>query len=136
MPAELIVSGGTEDEDSFFDQGTNSMADMLDRYLSCQSLERGQIVSGTVVRVSPGEIIVDVGAKCEGIVSQGDLAKMSPAERDAIRAGDEVPVYVVNPEDDGGNIILSLSRAQIDRDWGEAQHLLESQETIEKRVAG
>ena len=136
MPAELIVSGETEDEDSFFDQGTNSMADMLDRYLSCQSLERGQIVSGTVVRVSPGEIIVDVGAKCEGIVSQGDLAKMSPAERDAIRAGDEVPVYVVNPEDDGGNIILSLSRAQIDRDWGEAQRLLESQETIEKRVAG
>jgi small subunit ribosomal protein S1 len=136
MPAELIVSGGTEEEDSFFDQGTNSMADMLDRYLSCQSLERGQIVSGTVVRVSPGEVIVDVGAKCEGIVSESDLAKLSSTERDAIRAGDEVPVYVVNPEDDSGNIILSLSRAQIDRDWSEAQRLLESQETIEISVAG
>jgi len=112
------------------------MEEMLERYLSCQRLERGQIVPGVIVRVGPNEIIVDVGAKCEGVVPGRDLEGMSPADRDAIRAGDEVLVYVVNPEDANDNIILSLSRAQIARDWREAQRLLESQEIIEGRVTG
>ncbi len=111
------------------------MAEMLERYLSCQRLEHGQVVPGVVVHVGPGGIIVDIGAKCEGIVPERDLEGMSPADRDAIHVGGEVLVYVVNPEDANDNIILSLSRAQIARDWREAQRLLESQEIIEKQVA-
>jgi small subunit ribosomal protein S1 len=136
MPAEWIMPTRGEKPDSSANQEMNSMADMLDRYPSCRRLERGQIVSGLVVRISPSEIIVDVGAKCEGIVPERDLARMSPADRDAIHVGDEVPVYVISPEDANGNIILSLSRAQIARDWREARRLLESQEIIERPVVG
>jgi small subunit ribosomal protein S1 len=50
--------------------------------------------------------------------------------------GDEVLVCVVNPEDANNNIILSLSRAQIARDWREAKRFLESQEIIERQVTG
>ncbi len=110
------------------------MAAMLEHYLSCQRLERGKIIPGVVVRVRPNEIIVDVGAKCEGIVPERDLEKLSPADRDAIHVGDDVLVDVVNSEDANGNVILSLSRAQIVRDWREAQRLFESQEIIESQV--
>jgi len=111
------------------------MAEMLEQYLaSFGSLKCGQIVSGKVVRVSPTEIIVDVGAKCEGIVPEEDLLKLLPAEREAIKAGDEVLVYVVETEDVRGNVVLSLAQAQAARDWQEAQRLLESQETIEREV--
>ena len=110
------------------------MAEMLERYLSCQHMERGQIVPGTVVRAGPSEIIVDVGAKCEGIVPERDLEALPPADRAAIQVGDKVLVYVVTPEDANGNTILSLSRAQIARDWREAQRLLESQEIVEAQV--
>jgi small subunit ribosomal protein S1 len=136
MPAEWIMPTRREDEDSSVSQETNPMADMLESYLSFQRLERGQIVPGVVVRASPSEIIVDVGAKCEGVVSERDLERMSPTDRDAIHVGDEVLVFVVSPEDASGNIILSLSRAQIAQDWREAQHLLESQEIIERQVIG
>jgi small subunit ribosomal protein S1 len=114
----------------------NSMADMLDDYTSCQRLERGQIVSGVVVHISPNEIIVDVGAKCDGVVPDRDLERMSPADLESIHVGDEIPVCVINPEDDSGNILLSLSQAQAARDWLEAQRLLESQEIIQRRVTG
>jgi len=127
---------GDEATEPSADQEMNPMAQMLDQYLSCRHLERGQIVSGIVVRVSPDEIIVDVGAKCEGIVPRRDLERLSSADLDAIRVDDEVLVYIVNPEDASGNIILSLSRAQIVRDWREAQRLLESQEIIEGQVTG
>jgi len=136
MPAELITPVSGENQQSSVSQGMNSMADMLDHYTSCQRLERGQTVSGVVVHISPNEIIVDVGAKCDGVVPDRDLELMSPADLEAIHVGDEIPVYVINPEDDSGNILLSLSRAQAARDWLEAQRLLESQETIQRRVTG
>jgi len=133
MPAEWIMSTGKETTESS-SQEVNPMAEMIERYLSCQRLERGQIVPGIVVRVSSCEIIVDVSAKCEGIVLEQDLEELSPADRDAIHVGDKVLAYVVTPEDDNGNIILSLSRAQIARDWHEAQRLLESQEIIKSQI--
>jgi small subunit ribosomal protein S1 len=136
MPADRIMPDRGEQPESSANQETNSMADMLERYLSHQRLERGQIVSGIIVRVGPSEVIVDIGAKCEGIVPEDDLERMSPADRDAIHVGDEVLVYVVDPEDTNDNIILSLSRAQMARDWHEAQSLLESQEIIERQVIG
>ena len=136
MPAEWSTPERGTSTDLSVHQGTDSMADMLEQYLSCQRLQRGQIVPGVVVHVSPNEVIVDIGAKCEGTVPEEDLERMSPADRDAIRLGEEVLVCVVDSEDSNGNIILSLSRAQTAREWREAQRLLESQETTERRVTG
>ena len=115
-------------------QGANLMAEMLENYLSCQRLERGKIVPGTVVRVGSSDIVVDVGAKCEGIVPESDLARLSPADREAICEGDEILVYVINAGDDNDDIILSLSRAQVVRDWKETQRIHDNQEIIECEV--
>lgn len=136
MPTERIVSIEEEMTASFADQEVHPMAQMLDQYLSCWHLKRGQVVPGVVVRVSPSEIIVDIGAKCEGIVPGGELERTWLADRDAIHVGDEVQVYIVNPEDADGNIILSLSRAQIAYDWLEAQRLLECQDIIKSQITG
>lgn len=134
MPTEQISPTGEEVTEFFADQEVNPMAQMLDQYLFLKRLKRGQIVKGTVVRAGPNAIIVDVSAKYEGIVPGYELEKVSPADRDAIHAGDEVLVYVVDPEDDKGNIILSLERAQIAHDWSAAQRLFESQDTIESQI--
>ncbi|MBN1811374.1 MAG: S1 RNA-binding domain-containing protein [Anaerolineae bacterium] len=112
------------------------MAEMLERYLCDHKLERGQIVSGVIVRASQNEVILDIGAKCEGIVPERDLERLSPPERAALRAGEEVMVCVITPEDANGNIILSLSRAQLTHDWHTALELFKLQDTIERPVAG
>lgn len=124
MPGERTARG----------EETEPLADLLEQYLACFHLERGQILSGTVVRVSATEVIVDIGAKCEGIVPERDLERLTPDERRAIRVGDQVAVCVVTPEDANGNIILSLSRARQARDWLEGRRLWESQEVIEREV--
>jgi small subunit ribosomal protein S1 len=130
MPAERIDSLGksTISEE-------NPMAAMLDRYLCHQEIERGQLVPGVVVRVNNNEIILDIGAKCEGIVPGHDLEKLSPMDREAIRVGDEIMAYVINPEDTNGNIILSLSRAQLASDWRKAMDLFKSQDVVAFPVA-
>ncbi|HDQ73108.1 MAG TPA: S1 RNA-binding domain-containing protein [Chloroflexi bacterium] len=134
MPAERFMpveENGTEENAQ-----ANLMAQMLEDYLSCEQLKRGEIVSGVVVRANDHEVIVDIGAKCEGIVPDYDLERLSQEEREMIQEGEEVMVFVVNPEDADDNIILSLSRAQIAQDWRKMKRLLKTQQIIESEVTG
>lgn len=98
----------------------------------------GQIVKGVVASKRPGEILIDVGAKSEGVVDPRDLDNLSPEEVAKIKVGDTVPVYVISAEGDeeGYHITLSLSQARAERDWDEAERLFEAGETIESAVIG
>ncbi|HIC90235.1 MAG TPA: S1 RNA-binding domain-containing protein, partial [Anaerolineae bacterium] len=92
------------------------------------------IVDGTIVSITPNEILVDVGAKSEGVVPSRELERLEPDFKAQLKEGDPVLVYVVRPEDKEGNILLSLSRAQQERDWRRAAELLEKQEIFEGLV--
>jgi small subunit ribosomal protein S1 len=113
------------------------MEDLLSQgEYSYQRPKRGEIRTGTVVLVGPNEIVVDVGAKREGVVSPQDLERLSPEERAEISVGDEIPVYVVNPEDRDGNTIVSIHLAQTEQDWQKAEARLASKEIFEGEVIG
>ena len=131
MPAESSIPTEGETIESTANQNMNSMTEMLENYLSHQLVERGKIIPGTVVRIAANHIIVDVGAKCEGIVPESDLSRLTQADRDAVCEGEQVMVYVLSADDTSDDIILSLSRAQIVRDWRKVQELFDAQETIE-----
>jgi small subunit ribosomal protein S1 len=116
---------------------TQTMADLLSQEeYNYQQPRRGEIRTGQVVLVGPNEIVVDVGAKREGVVSPQDLERLSAEERSAISVGDQVSVYVVNPEDRDGNTIVSLYLAQIEKDWQKAEEYLKSKELVEGKVIG
>lgn len=101
-----------------------------------KSLKHGQILDGTVVSISPTEILIDVGSKSEGVVRGRELEQMDEAFLANLSEGSEVLVYVVRPEDRQGDIILSLARAQQEQDWREAEQLFESKEFFERKVIG
>lgn len=94
------------------------------------ALSRGQIVDGKVTAVSPQAVYIDVGAKSEGIVSgkEYDLVKEFIA---TLTVGETLKVYVRNPEDDQGNVVLSLRKAAADSIWGKMYHHLESGKPLE-----
>ena len=83
---------------------------------SVRSLVHGDIVDGTVVRIDPDEVLVDIAAKSEGIISNRELAGRgeTPIE---LKIGDEIKVYVIQPEDENGNVILSLKKARAEGIW-------------------
>jgi small subunit ribosomal protein S1 len=56
--------------------------------------------------------------------------------REEISIGKEITVYVVNPEDQTGNILLSYVRALEEKDWVYAESLLASGETLEGKIIG
>ena len=54
------------------------MSELSDLDLGFKSLKYGDIVAGTIVRVDPREILVDIGSKSEGIVDQEEMEGLSP----------------------------------------------------------
>ena len=104
-----------------------------------KSLKHGDVVEGTVVRIDPDEILVDFGGKSEGVVSNRELlSRRGPRDGDEARpelsVGDEVLVYVLQPESPEGHAVLSLRRAGLERKWRAMQERFEAGEIVEARV--
>lgn len=121
------------------DENMMTMADLLAQEDNIvRVVKPGEIVKGVVARKRPGEILVDVGAKSEGMVDPKDLSNLSPEELDQIKVGDTIPVYVVSVENDQEetHIVLSLSQARVEKDWEEAERLFAAGETVESTVIG
>lgn len=101
--------------------------------LSLLEPSAGDIRTGVIVDKRPHELLVDIGYKSEGIVNGRELDRISDSF-DELNVGDEVPVYILR-EDRDGNLLLSISRAQAEKDWEYAEQLMESQQIFEGNVA-
>ncbi|KKQ34312.1 MAG: RNA binding S1 domain protein, partial [candidate division WS6 bacterium GW2011_GWA2_37_6] len=82
-----------------------------------KTYEKGQIIKGKVVKVTSGEMLVDINARSEGIVSGRDL-KLD-GEKLEVKPGEEILVYVINGENDEGQIELSIRKTGTARKWFE-----------------
>ncbi|HZB98259.1 MAG TPA: 30S ribosomal protein S1 [Candidatus Sulfotelmatobacter sp.] len=81
-----------------------------------RSLSHGDIVDGTVVRVDPDEVLVDIGGKSEGVISNRELSGRGE-QSITLHPGDTIKVYVIQPENDEGNVVLSLRKARAEGIW-------------------
>lgn len=97
----------------------------------------GEIREGTIVDRRHNEFLVDIGAKSEGIIPSQEVEALDAATIESnLVVGNKISVYVVNPEDHDGNIILSYQRAAEEIDWDAAKKALETQNTQEVEVVG
>ena len=123
-------------QDAAQSDAQHPMESLLSTDYSFQRLRRGQIVEGVIVQIHPTAILVDVGSKSEGIITGREIERLGPEGFAELQEGGTLLVYILNPEGRTGNPILSLSRAQAERDWREAQQLFEAGKLFEGTVTG
>jgi small subunit ribosomal protein S1 len=99
-----------------------------------KSFKHGDVVEGQVVRIDKDEILVDIGAKSEGVVSNRELFGRHGEAQPALTIGDTVLVYVLQPESPEGHVVLSLRRAGLERKWRAMQEQFEAGLIIEAPV--
>ncbi len=99
-----------------------------------KSFKHGDVVEGTVVRIDKDEILVDIGAKSEGVVSNRELFGRHAESAPELNIGDVVLVYVLQPESPEGHVVLSLRRAGLERKWRSMQELFEAGTIIDAPV--
>jgi len=95
---------------------------------------RGEIRNAIILQIDDREVIVDMGAKRDGIVPVEDLQRLDPKFRASLAVGAEVPVYVMNPRDQDENLIVSINMGLQQYDWEKARKLLETEDVVEVSV--
>ena len=130
MDSNDLIQESTEEVEA------KDLQSLLEEGYSFEPPKRGEIREGVIVSISPTEILIDLSGKTEGVVSGRELERIPKEMLERLKVGDEVLVYVVNPEDKNGSIVLSLTRAQMEKDWREAERLYKTQEMFSGQVTG
>src|SRR5215467_4961486 len=99
-----------------------------------KSIKRGEVVEGQIARIDQDEILVEIGLKSEGVLSTKELPAQGYGSLSELHVGDDVLVYVMQPETPEGHAIVSIKRARLERQWRIAQEQYERGELLEAEV--
>jgi small subunit ribosomal protein S1 len=104
--------------------------------LSVELPQVGEIRKGMIASISSSQILISVGAKSEGVVAGRELEQLTAEERAELKVGQEVNVYVLNPEDQNGNVVLSFKRAQEEMSWENVEKMIADETVIDTKIIG
>ena len=111
--------------------GGEDFAAMLDQSLGGDSGFEGSVITGRVIRLAEGHVIVDVGLKSEGRVELKEFGN------DALpKAGDSVDLFVERYEDRDGAIILSREKARREEAWTAHEKSFEAKQKVSGAIYG
>ncbi len=110
-----------------------TMEELLANEKPIVQLQRGDVVEGTVIEKMGGEILVDVGAKSEGVVPSSEVREEKEMA-ETLKTGDALLVYIVSTENEHGQVQLSLKKAAIARKWIALKKAAEDDEVLTVKV--
>jgi len=106
---------------------------LKDKELDLKEYRSGDLIEGIVVSVSHGEVLLDVGAKSEGIISGTELVDTENTHKN-LKPGDKILAMVVQAENEQGYIVLSLKKAEKDRKWQTVEQAFDDESILEAVV--
>lgn len=99
-----------------FDEALEGTAGLVD--------ER-QVIEGVVVRLTDREVIIDINAKSEGVISLNEF-RYNPN----LKVGDTVEVLIDKREDSSGQLVLSHRKARVIKAWDRVNNAHETGEIV------
>ena len=115
--------------------GEASFEELLNE--SFKETDNSKVVTGTVVRITPTEVFVDVpGRKQTGVVAFDDLSSDNISKcEDVVAVGDEIQLVIMKTDDQDG--VLKLSKRLYDavKGWDDIVAAKEADEIIEGTVS-
>lgn len=134
-PAHIIREVlDTMTEENIMTQSEINFEDELNK--TFKTLNTGDIVSGTVIGITPTEVYVNLGAKADGFIPVDELgAAPGTNPEDVVKIGDEIEVFVVRVNDVEGTIQLSRKKIANMKDWEVMKTAMEEETILEGTVA-
>lgn len=113
---------------------SSSMVDLLKSHKTAfVDLTRGQTITGTITKLTPSEILLDINAKSEAVVLEKDKRLLRNLLQ-TLKVGEKVEATVLNPESDMGNPVVSLRRFNDENLWNKLLELKEKQEPLDVEI--
>jgi small subunit ribosomal protein S1 len=131
------MTGRNQDAGSFDDASMEDMEALLEQEeMEYRSLRRGDVLDGIVMETSREGVLVDIGSKSEGIIPLSEMHSLGADPLSKVKRGDELLVYVLQPESQEGQVLLSIDRARGEQGWRTLQKRFEDGESFEGEVTG
>ncbi|HEY1025831.1 MAG TPA: 30S ribosomal protein S1 [Sphingobacteriaceae bacterium] len=89
------------------------------------SINKGEIITGTVVSINNKDVVLNIGFKSDGLVSLSEFR-----DTPDLKVGDTVEVFVESQEDANGQLVLSRKRAKTQKSWETINLALENDTII------
>jgi len=94
------------------------------------AFRRGQEIEGIVTNIARRMVLLDIGVKTEGVVAGDDVVAAGDLVEE-MKVGDKVKAFVKHPENDQGQIVLSLTKsAEVSR-WVKLTKMMEEEKKVE-----
>jgi small subunit ribosomal protein S1 len=107
---EFNWSLGKSGQNTYSNDESNALLNEYEQTLS--SIKEFEIVAGKVVALLDSDVLIDLNYKSDGLVPLSEFRDMP-----GLKIGDLVEVYVENPEDKNGRLVLSRRKAKLLRAW-------------------
>lgn len=105
-----------EDQLKSFDEALKGTAGLVDEH---------QVIDGVVIRLTEREVIIDINAKSEGVISLNEF-RYNPG----LKEGDTVEVLIDKREDSSGQLVLSHRKARVIKAWDRVNNAHETGEIV------
>lgn len=126
-------TGTMRDPGDQIDTDSAEYAKLLDFYdSSFRNIAEGEVVKGTVLKVTDSEVIVDVGYKSEGIIGVQEF--LDEAGQVTVQLGDIVDVLLERTEDRDGYVVLSREKAEKMKIWDDVEKAYADRKVVIGRV--
>ena len=129
-PAPMVVMADQYDDEPSSREEYERLLQLYEG--SFRNIAEGEVITGTVLKVSSSEVVVDVGYKSEGMIA---IQEFLDENGDCIvQQGDAVDVLLERTEDRDGHIVLSREKAEKMKIWDEVEKAYDDQKVVIGRV--
>ncbi len=127
-----------ENNQSVVDERTSASMEslLMEEGLSLDLPKAGEFRTGIIAGITATEVLVSIGTKSEGVISGKEKEQIPAADLATFEVGKEISVFIVSPEDQNGNVVLSYVRAREEREWKQVEDLLVSGESYDSKIIG
>ena len=117
---QIATSQGGEEEPSY--------EELLEQYGGIRKFADGEVLKGTVLKITGSDVVVDIGYKSEGLIPVGQFR--DPTGEINVAEGDVIDVFIENSEDYEGHIVLSKEKAEKVKVWEDVEKAYNEDEVI------
>ena len=102
---------------------------------SSKPIHTGEVVEGSVIDVKPGEAILNIGWKSDGVITRSEYTNDNTADlTELLHVGDKLEVKVIKTNDGDGQVVLSYKRLAADRGNKRIEEAYNNKEVLKAKV--
>ncbi|HEY8132086.1 MAG TPA: 30S ribosomal protein S1, partial [Thermoanaerobaculia bacterium] len=126
-PSDKLRQGDINDLENL---GMEELLDIYDKRMT--NFSEGDIVRGRVLKLTPSEVVIDIGYKSEGLLPISEITGYN--NEVTVKPGEEIDVYLERLEDASGYVILSREKAERMLVWDRIEAAYKADQAISGRV--